>query len=317
MAIKRIILVVAFTALALAPSALAQFGGRSGDVVIYAITYNGSGDFQAVLSNTTNSADSLSSFHVTVLDSVPLSPSPPFPLIRRVLYMTDKETFQIGTDYENTVGLNRLFTVPVRILQLEAGVINIYGQVNAEANNFVRVPPGINWVDDIALEDFTVANWFPSPWPFIVLTDRPGPYPCPPGTSGFVCFAQIPGAITPVATGVPWTRLSTAYPGVGWPEGIDQKLLEADPILGDTIRQIRLRPGRETPPFRTAGHTHLFVLQGSVNITPANGGTTTMNKCDYAFLPENFVVTLANPAKDPMEQSSTPPYRTCAAPKPF
>ena len=67
--------------------------------------------------------------------------------------------------------------------------------------------------------------------------------------------------------------------------------------MGDTIEQIRLRPGKQTPLFRTAGHTHLFVLQGSVTIQPAGGAPLVMKKYDYAFLPENFAVTLSNPAQ--------------------
>jgi glyoxylate utilization-related uncharacterized protein len=72
-------------------------------------------------------------------------------------------------------------------------------------------------------------------------------------------------------------------------------MLDQDPALGDTIRQLRLKPGTQTALFRIPGHTHLFVLQGSVKITPAGGSTLTMNKYDYAFLPENFAVTLQNP----------------------
>ena len=40
----------------------AQYGGRPGDVVIYAVTANGSGDFQIVSPSTANTAANLASF---------------------------------------------------------------------------------------------------------------------------------------------------------------------------------------------------------------------------------------------------------------
>jgi hypothetical protein len=89
--------------------------------------------------------------------------------------------------------------------------------------------------------------------------------------------------------------MSVAYPGAGWQDGVDQKMLETDSSINLTIRQIRLRPGTHTPPFRFAGHTHLFILQGGVTITPAGGAASPMTKYNYAYLPENFTVSLANP----------------------
>src|SRR5688572_30812134 len=86
----------------------AQFGGRAGDVVFYTVTYNGSGEFQTMPPGTTNSAASLASIKVTHTKDVPYERSDPFPLFRQVMYMTPQETFQVGTDYENTTGLERL-----------------------------------------------------------------------------------------------------------------------------------------------------------------------------------------------------------------
>src|SRR5580692_8013103 len=100
MSFKRFVPIV--TLLVVASTAYAQFGGRAGDVVIYAVTYNGSGDFQTVLPTTTNTAENMAAFRVVDLNTVPFTGSDPFPLQRQVLYMTDKETFQIGTDFEGT-----------------------------------------------------------------------------------------------------------------------------------------------------------------------------------------------------------------------
>src|SRR5436190_5849258 len=109
-------------------TAHAQFGGRAGDVVFYAVTYNGNGDFQTLAPGAANSAATIASVKVTHIADVPFVSSEPFPLQRKVFYMTPSETFQVGTDYENTIGLHRLNLFNVKILQIE-GAINIIGSV--------------------------------------------------------------------------------------------------------------------------------------------------------------------------------------------
>ena len=293
MMLKSFPSIVVAVALGICQMAHAQFGGRRGDVVFYAVTANGSGDFQAVPSSTANSAQNLANFKVTNLDQVEFVGSDPFPLKRKVFYMTDTETFQVGTDYENTIGLHRLNLVNVKILQIE-GVINTLGTAVGNANTFINFPMGLDDGGDLSLEDVTVITWFPKSWPFIQVTDKQGPYPCPAGTSGFACFFLIPGAVK-LPSLMPWANMSLLYPGSGWPEGVDLKLIDVDASVGSTIRQVRLRPGKHTPPFRIPGHTHLFVLQGNATISPAGGGAFPMRKYDYAFLPEGFTVTLDNP----------------------
>src|SRR5690242_3414069 len=71
-----------------------QFGGRPGDVVFYAVTYNGSGEFQTLPPGTTNGAATLATIKVTHMADVPYERSDPFPLFRQVMYMTPQETFQ-------------------------------------------------------------------------------------------------------------------------------------------------------------------------------------------------------------------------------
>jgi hypothetical protein len=96
---------------------------------------------------------------------------------------------------------------------------------------------------------------------------------------------------------MPWLPVSAAYPGVGSTAGVDVKTLDVDSTTGTTIRQFRLRPGATMPSFRIPGHTHLFVLQGGATIQPAGGNSSPMKQHDYAFLPENFAVSVANPIK--------------------
>ena len=283
---------IAALVIALPIAAMAQFGGRPGDVVIYAVTYNGSGNFQAVPSSTSNNAQNVASFKVTSLDSVPISSGDPFPLQRQVFYGTPSETFQVGTDFETTVGLHRVFLFPVKIFEIE-GLTNPFGTLLGFPNTLLSFPKGLDFEGDVALETLKVITWFAGPWPFIALTDQASPLR-PPDQTGYQYFFSIPGAVL-LPTLITWSNFSALYPGAGWGSGIDMRMLDQDPAVGDTIRQVRLKLGAQTPLFRIPGHTHLFVLQGSVKITPAGGSTFTMNKYDYAFLPENFAVTLANP----------------------
>lgn len=301
--------IVAAVALGVCPMAHAQFGGRHGDVVIYAVTYNGSGDFQAVVPATTNNAADVAAFKVVDLSTVPVVDSDPFPLQRQVLYMTGKETFQIGVDSENTIGLHRLVLYNVKIFEFE-GMTNPAGTLLGLPNTLIDFPQGLDLQDDLALLTLKVVTWFPGPWPFIAVTDQPGPLR-PPGITGFQYLFNTPGLVK-VAPLLPWQNLSVAYPGAGWQEGIDQKILEIDNSINLTIRQIRLRPGTQTPPFRFAGHTHLFILQGGVTITPAGGGAAPMTKYNYAYLPESFTVSMANP--QPLVAAGAPYVFSCEPP---
>jgi hypothetical protein len=301
MTLKYFVWIVAAVALALSSPVFAQFGGKAGDVVIYAVTYNGSGDFQAVPPTTTNTAANQAAFRVVDLNTVPFTGSDPFPLQRQVLYMTDKETFQIGTDFEGTIGLHRLVLYNVKIYEFE-GITNPSGQLLGLPNTLIDFPLGLDLQDDLAVQTLKVVTWFPGPWPFIAVTDHPGPL-VPPGLTGFQYLFTAPGLVK-VCSLLSWQNMSVAYPGAGWQEGVDQKMLETDSSIGMTIRQIRLRPGTQTPPFRFGGHTHFFVLQGGVNITPAGGAASPMSKYFYAYLPESFTVTLANP--EPLGRTGAP-----------
>jgi hypothetical protein len=127
------------------------------------------------------------------------------------------------------------------------------------------------------------------------VTDQPGPLR-PANESGFQYLFTTPGLVT-LPSLLPWTPLPSQYPGAGWMEKTFTKVMDVDTTVGDTIQLLRLEPGTKTPIFKTAGHTHLFVLQGSVNITPAGGSTVFMNTQTYAYLPEGFAVSLSNPAQ--------------------
>src|SRR5262249_24133627 len=98
--------------------------------------------------------------------------------------------------------------------------------------------------------------------------------------------------------------LDQKYPGAGWPQGVDSKLIERDVALNCQWQRIRLRPGRTTPTFRINANTHMWALTGATTITPAGGAPTVIANpgCDqpcpgtiYACVPPGFAFTLSNP----------------------
>jgi hypothetical protein len=292
MIVQRFVLLVATWVLAFSSSASAQFGGRHGDVVLFAITANGSGDLLGVPPTTANNAQNLANFKITSLDSVPFSSSEPFGLRRQVFYEQPNELFEMSTDDENSIGKHRLFLNNTKLF-FTLGVINPLLNLNGNVNPYSALPQGLDVTEDLALETIQFLTWAPKSWPFIVPTDQRGSVG-PPDLPGWLYLFLIPNAVQ-VPSLIPWTSMQQLYPGADWREGIDSKLLEIDPTVGSTARMIRLRPGLQTPSFRTPGHTHLYILQGGATITPAGGATFAMKQNDYAFLPEGFTVTLANP----------------------
>jgi hypothetical protein len=256
------------------------------------VTAEGSGEFQVAAPFAANTPQSAAAFRVTSLASVPRLTSEPFPLFRQILYSTPAETFAAGTDIENTVGVHRLFLRPVKTLQI-TGLLNPIGNVVGGANTFINFPEGLDIDGDLALETEVVLVWFRGQWPFIAPTDRRGPLGSP-DVPGFSYLFETPGLVKFLPL-IPWSSMAALYPGAGWRSGTDLKMVDEDRALGTTIRQLRLRPGIQTPTFRIPGHTHLFVLQGSVTITADGVNTVVLKQNDYAFLPQNFAGTLANP----------------------
>ncbi len=278
----------------LCSAASAQFGGQPGDVVIYLATANGPGTLQALPGSTVNSAQANAAFSTVTLSTVPYSTSDPFPLLRQVLYTTQTETFQIGTDFENTVGLWRVFLYPTKIFQIQGTTKAVANKIGRDPA-FINFPQGLDVVGDISLETLRVVNWFPGAWPFIQVTNQPGNVR-PPNEDGYTYLFTTPGLVK-LPSLMAWTPLPAAYPNAEWKERTFVKVMEVDAQAGDTIQLLRLQPGAQTPVFHLAGHTHVFVLQGSVDITPAGGSKVHMNTEDYVYLPEGFAISLSNPGQ--------------------
>ncbi|HEY3132562.1 MAG TPA: hypothetical protein VGL91_24145 [Acidobacteriota bacterium] len=288
---KKFLLVLLFLAFAVTV-ALGEFGGRPGDVVIYLITTKGQMDFQTVPPGTTNDAATTANFKTLDTSKVPVAPPDQFPLRRQVLYEQPDELFQIGVDEENSVGKHRLFVVPVKIF-VESGSIRPTPTTVGTSATYIIFPQGVDVENDIALETVKFLMWAPKAWPFIAPTTSRGPA-VPPGMTGFEFILSTPGLIR-LPFFIPWTGMRLIYPSGGWADGVDLKAIDQDPAAGNTTAILRLRPGRRTPLFRIAGNTHFYVLQGSVQLTPANASPITLSRDFYAFIPKNFAFRVSNP----------------------
>jgi hypothetical protein len=137
--------------------------------------------------------------------------------------------------------------------------------------------------------------WTPSPL-FPVVVAAPASYVDPNAPAGLTGIDWLVNYLASVVTLVPWTSVSAAYPTQGWQQGIDRKVVEVDTSLGSTVQLVRLRPGRQSPPFKIAANTHIAVLQGSLVIAPTGGGAPlTLTQYQYTFLPNGFSAVMSNP----------------------
>ncbi len=302
--VTKIFPALAFLGLTLAPAAMAQFGGRPGDVVIYMITpRNQLLDFQAVPPNTTNNAQVSARYRVVDINTVPITGIPEgyFPPgsrtenFRRQLLNNDPDDCVFLVSRKKDIGYfpHRVYTTVDKTQIVKGTLRELEAGLDAPAPFYVTLHEGSDFGADIPMIDLNVLFWTPSnDFPAVLLTPpfTPG-YGVPPGLAG---WQWNTGSIK-VPPFIPWFAMRKQYPGAGWLDGIDSKFIEKDTQSGNTTIYLRLRPGRATPTFRfPGGNVHLFILQGSVNIS-ANGTVRKMNLHDYAYVPGNFVFSLFNP----------------------
>jgi mannose-6-phosphate isomerase-like protein (cupin superfamily) len=297
---KRFLLLTLIEAGA-AVSALAQFTGRPGDVVLWALTpRNAKMEFLAVPTGTTNSAQLSARFEVIDINTKPLLPIPPGTLPpgvglafrRQLLHEEPDDEVYLVSREELGDFPHRIYLTTNKTLVIEGILREQEAHIDAAASLYVTLAKGTDFGGDIPLVPLKVLFWTPS-------SDFPAVDIQPPGVTGPAVPPGLKGyeynlASTKFAQFTPWVALRRLYPAGGWQDGIDAKLIEQDTVAGNTTQYIRLRPGRRTPTFRMPASTHLFVLQGSVNIT-ADSRTTMMKKNDYAFVPGGFVLSLSNP----------------------
>ncbi|HVV43613.1 MAG TPA: hypothetical protein VHC72_00360 [Bryobacteraceae bacterium] len=280
-----------------ASMAMAQFGGRPGDVVIYAVTSKGSPEFHAVPANTVNTQAGFQ-----IVDTLSQPPAPfgdAFPGESYItLHSEDNDSFRYIIQKENIQTQHNTFAAAAKLLIAE-GIDRLLipnkTPVDLTAGLYAPFPANVDFGPELPEMEAHSFMWTASPtFPLLVPADPSYRSPLdPPGQTGSEYVLSL-GSFDAL---VPWIGLNTTYPGQGWKQGIDVRTMETDAAAGVTVRMIRLRPGRATPPFVIDGNTHLAVLQGSVNLTPTSGGqAVTLTRFQYAFIPNGFAIVLSNPA---------------------
>ncbi len=277
-------------------TAFGQFGGRANEVVLYVITTKGSSTPQIVSSTTANSATGF-----TVIDPTTIAPTPfgsAFPGESFVpLHLESNDNLRYIIQKENIVTQHNTFAGPAKLFiaqGMDRLVIPNKAPIDLTAGLYAPFPQGVDFgpeVPDLEAHSFL---WTPSSvFPLLQPADPSYLSPLdPPGLTGSEYVLTL-GTFDAL---VPWVGFYQKYPNAGWPQGIDTRVLDADTTLGATVQMIRLRPGKQTPTFKISANTHLAVLSGSVQITPSGGGSTvTLTQNQYAFIPNGFAISLANP----------------------
>jgi hypothetical protein len=279
--------------LGLAPLS-AQFGGRENEVVLYAVSVKGNPNPVIVPTTTVNTQ---SGFQVKDPFKETFEPfGPDFSGEFFVtLHSEDSDNFRFILQKEGIVTEHNTFQGPAKLMiiqGLDRLLIPNKTPIDLTAGLFAPFPQGVDFGPELPQLEANSFLWTPSPiFPLLKLADPSYISPITPaGITGSEYVLQL----GQFAALVPWLGFNDLY-GAGWPQGIDQRLLDFDSALGSTVRMIRLRPGRQTPPFVIRANTHLAVLQGSVQIKPLNGAAVTLTPKTYAFIPNGFAITLANP----------------------
>jgi hypothetical protein len=296
MNMRATIFVIAVSLLAALPGA-AQYGGRPGDTVLYVFTSKGSGAIQTLPLATINTASGLQTIDPTTVTPQPFPPAFPGET-RVVLHEEEGDVFEFIREVPDVPDPNQEILFPAKVL-IGEGLLRISppgeGDIDAPSTFFTDFPQYSNVAPHEALDSpYELVFWTPSEvFPIaIVVPDSFVSPTTPAGESGadyIISLGVFPALI-------PWQGLSLTFPNSGWQQGTDMKQLERDDSLNTTTRLIRLRPGRQTPPFSFDGNTHILVVQGSVQIGPAGGTAQTLTTWQYAFVPPGYSISLSNPA---------------------
>jgi hypothetical protein len=275
----------------------AQFGGREGDAVIYVVSAKGQPDFQVAPSNTVNTQ---TGFVIEKPEDVPMEPfGPDFPSeFRRKMHGDTGDVFNMILQHQGDQSPHQVLQDTVKVF-LYHGILRLLPAGEAPTDTtgglFVPFPSGIDFGPNTQLFDNAIyLMWTPSA--IFPVAQKADPNfrssVTPPGFSSSVAYLLSLGTFAGI---VRWVGLNQQFPGVGWSQGIDTRLIERDLQYGTKIQLLRLRPGRSTPLFRINANTHLFVLTGNVTLTPANGTPTVMNPSTYSFVPPGYAIRLSNP----------------------
>lgn len=290
---RILVLSVIAGCLGLAPAS-AQFGGRENEVVLYVVNAKGNASPVIVPASTVNTA---SGFEVKDPLKETLQPfGPDFAGEFFVtLHSEANDSFRFILQKEGIITEHNTFAGPAKLMiiqGLDRLLIPNKTPIDLTAGLFAPFPSGVDFGPELPQLEANSFMWTPSPtFPLLRLADPSYTAPfVPAGFTGSEYVLQL----GQFAALVPWIQFKDLY-GSGWPQGVDQRLLDTDTALGSTVRMIRLRPGRTTPPFVIRANTHLAVLQGSVQLKPTSGNAVTLGPKMYAFIPNGFAITLSNP----------------------
>jgi hypothetical protein len=276
----------------------AQFGGRAGDVVVEIVNSKGSAKFLPASASTPNSPTNA----LTMTDPLTLPPQqfgPDFPgESRRLLHSETGDNFMMIVQKEGIISPHQMFQDAAKVL-IVSGMLRLLPlngtPIDATATLFSPFPKTLDFGPDQPLIQELSFLWTASPlFPVVVKADPS--YISPNNPPGLTGIEYLVNELASVVTLIPWTSVSTAYPGQGWQQGIDQKIIDVDSSLGSSVQIVRLRPGRQTPAFKIGANTHIAVLQGSLTIAPTGGGTPlVLTPFQYTFVPNGFSVVMSNP----------------------
>jgi hypothetical protein len=286
---------LAFVVASCAPSLMAQFGGREGDVVLYSVSAKGNPNLEVVSATTVNTATGFEKRDPNALTFKPFGPDFPGEFFVD-LHNETGDNFRYVQQKEGIETQHNRFRGPGKVMisqGIDRLIIPNKEPIDLTAGLFAPFPEGVDFGPEVPILEARSFVWSPSPFfPLIEPMDPSfrGPQ-VPPGDTGNEFVLDL-GKFLGI---LPWVGMEKIYPGVGWPFGIDQKLIERDDTLGTTARLFRLRGGRKTPTFVIRANTHLAVLSGSVQIIPPNGTPVTLTRHQYAFIPSGFAIVLSNP----------------------
>ena len=287
--------------------ALAQFGQKPGEAIVYLITSKGDQVMEAVPVSSANPPDVTSRFEVK--DPFRLTPERVIGADLQMLkiYFMHREphdVFQMIVQDETAPFPHHVYLTTFKIFVLK-GSRRDYGYSweaprDFSAGSFTTFLKYADLGPNLSLDgDLLVLGWTNNDFrPPLVLTPPNFPGGAVPvgktGTELVVDFAVLPPF-------EPWAPMRLKYPDAGWQDGIDYKFLEADPVAGNVTSQLRLKPGKSTPNIRIRGATHFYVLAGSLRLTPSGGGPQVVLPSNtYVYIPDGYAFTLANPRSAPV-----------------
>lgn len=292
------ILAGAWLMVVLSGAVVGQFGGKGRDTVLYLLTSKGDFGFETVSLQAGNSAELLGRLEFVDPAAVPSIPlGEPFPDVftHQPLHSEPDDFFTLLTHREGPAGPHRIFLQTYKTFVISGYVREVGTTFDGFAGSYAPLGKGVDYGPDKALEDLVVLFWAAnSEFPLVqeVPHGVTGPAVPPEMTGTEFVFSQ--GKIVPF---LPWHPLRRIYPGQRWMEGIFLQAIDDDPIEGSTISLLRLRPGTTTPPVRIEGDTHVFVLEGEIQVEPMGQEPVRLGARQYAFIPGGLNFRMANPKK--------------------